>query len=449
MNIPCGLLLFVCTWIQQFPLLSSSFVILPHYYGTTTTSTTSSSSLFFFTHGPSRQSLPKQQKQHGWCRWSTFIPQQRHQRHQQQQHYVTPQHKEFDKSDVYDLAVIGAGVVGVQAALLASSAPYNKRVVLIDSKTASGALLDGEGQDLSIGGPTGLFSKALRDVSKRIKVSTLRGMGLREDSVWNEILTSCVELAESNAQDIYRQLDYAGVTYLPGFASFPDGGSTTSLMVQRQVQPAQQQQQQQQQNGPGGGGGGSCISSVLTVQAKHVLVATGSSPFRPGGIPFDGQRVFDSDSINTLQYLPKSLVITGSGIIAVEFAKIFRNLGAQVTIVIRDLSPRRALQKIGLDTEYVVFICFVLLLLLLLLCFSLVPCLLLFLLVIVVSLSILGRQTEKTINLVCHCRIQVCHERKIKRNVHTHDLTQHPLCLSPSPSLSSLVFFLLALSSHS
>ena len=399
MNIPSGLLLLVCTWIQQFPLLSSSFVILPHY-GTTTTTTTSS--LFFFTHGPSRQSLPKQQQkqQHGWCRWNTFIPQQRHQQQQQQQHYVTPQHKEFDKSDVYDLAVIGAGVVGVQAALLASSAPYNKRVVLIDSKTASGALLDGEGQDLSIGGPTGLFSKALRDVSKRIKVSTLRGMGLREDSVWNEILTSCVELAESNAQDIYRQLDYAGVTYLPGFASFPDGGSTTSLMVQRQVQPAQQQQQQQ--NGPGG----SCISSVLTVQAKLVLVATGSSPFRPGGIPFDGQRVFDSDSINTLQYLPKSLVITGSGIIAVEFAKIFRNLGAQVTIVIRDLSPRRALQKIGLDTEYVVFICFVLLFVVVVFFLSFHVCCCCFLLLSCRCLYSGDRQRQ-TINLVCHCRIGV------------------------------------------
>ena len=60
---------------------------------------------------------------------------------------MTPQHKEFDKSDVYDLVVIGDGVMGVQVALLASLAPYKKHVVLIDSKTASGALLDGEGQE--------------------------------------------------------------------------------------------------------------------------------------------------------------------------------------------------------------------------------------------------------------------------------------------------------------
>ena len=46
---------------------------------------------------------------------------------------------EFDKSIKYDVAVIGAGVVGVQAALLAASAPYSKQVILIDSKLASGA----------------------------------------------------------------------------------------------------------------------------------------------------------------------------------------------------------------------------------------------------------------------------------------------------------------------
>jgi NAD(P)H-nitrite reductase large subunit len=43
--------------------------------------------------------------------------------------------------------------------------------------------------------------------------------------------------------------------------------------------------------------------------------------------------------------------ITGSGIIAIEFAKIFRNLGTDVTLIIRDQVPRNALQKIGLDKD--------------------------------------------------------------------------------------------------
>lgn len=230
----------------------------------------------------------------------------------------------------YDLVVIGAGVAGVQAALTAASVPYNnKNILLVDAPRASGMLMnEATGEDLSLGGPTGLFSKALRDVSKRIKVSTLRGMGLREDSVWNEIINNCVDLAQSNADDIVRQLEMAGVTYVQGFASFPDSGGTESILIKKDED-----------------------GSMETVKAKRVLIATGSQPFRPRGIPFDGRRIFDSDSINTISYLPKSMVITGSGIIAVEFAKIFRNLGADVTLIIRDLSPRNALMKIGLDKD--------------------------------------------------------------------------------------------------
>jgi NAD(P) transhydrogenase len=85
-----------------------------------------------------------------------------------------------DGDDSYDLAVIGGGVVGVQAALAAASSPYSKKVCLIDAPRESGVLMN-EDEDLSIGAPTGLFGKALRDTSKRIKVATLRGMGLRED----------------------------------------------------------------------------------------------------------------------------------------------------------------------------------------------------------------------------------------------------------------------------
>ena len=162
-------------------------------------------------------------------------------------------------------------------------------------------------EDLSIGGPTGLFSKALRDTGKRIKVSTLRGMGLREDSVWNEILSSCVDMASSNAQDVFRQLDMVGVEYMEGLAQFEDSGETDTLVVKEEC------------------------GREREIVADKILLATGSKPFHPPGIPFDGRRIFYSDSINGLKFLPKSIAITGSGIIAIEYAKILRNLGADVT----------------------------------------------------------------------------------------------------------------------
>ena len=86
----------------------------------------------------------------------------------------------------------------------------------------------------SIGGPVGLFSKALRDVGKRIKVPTLRGMGLREDSIWNEVGGACVDLASYNARDIRRQLEYTGVSVVDGYARFDDeSGGSHHLVVSR------------------------------------------------------------------------------------------------------------------------------------------------------------------------------------------------------------------------
>jgi hypothetical protein len=135
-------------------------------------------------------------------------------------------------------------------------------------------------QDLSLGEPTGLFSKDLRDNSKRIKVSTIRGMGLREDSVWNEITNSRTDRASNNAQDISRQLEMANVYYLQGFAAVsaeddPSVGTTTDLLTVSHSDGLTQ-----------------------TIHAHKILTVTGSKPLRPAGIPFDGKRIFDSDSFD-------------------------------------------------------------------------------------------------------------------------------------------------------
>ena len=52
------------------------------------------------------------------------------------------------------------------------------------------------------------------------------------------------------------------------------------------------------------------------------------------------------NSINGISFLPKSVTIVGSGIIAIEYAKIFRNLGAEVTMLVRG-KARTALERIG------------------------------------------------------------------------------------------------------
>lgn len=67
------------------------------------------------------------------------------------------------------------------------------------------------------------------------------------------------------------------------------------------------------------------------VKARHVLIATGGRPKVPA-IP-GGERFITSDQAFHLPALPDHVVIVGGGYIGVEFAHIFRGLGAAVTLV--------------------------------------------------------------------------------------------------------------------
>ncbi len=69
------------------------------------------------------------------------------------------------------------------------------------------------------------------------------------------------------------------------------------------------------------------------LKANNILIATGSFPFQPPGIPFDGKFVHDSDTILTINKFPKSIVIVGAGVIGCEYATIFAVMGAKVKLV--------------------------------------------------------------------------------------------------------------------
>jgi len=81
------------------------------------------------------------------------------------------------------------------------------------------------------------------------------------------------------------------------------------------------------------------------------LIATGSRAYRLNQINYDGERVFDSDTIKTLSFLPKTVTIVGAGIIAIEYAKIFSRLDCKVTMIVRGKSLAAALTRIGIDNE--------------------------------------------------------------------------------------------------
>jgi dihydrolipoyl dehydrogenase len=74
------------------------------------------------------------------------------------------------------------------------------------------------------------------------------------------------------------------------------------------------------------------------LDAKEIIVATGSSPRSVPGIEIDHQRIITSDEAIQLKVVPKSLVIMGSGAVGVEFASIYRRYGSEVTVI--ELLPR-------------------------------------------------------------------------------------------------------------
>ena len=74
-------------------------------------------------------------------------------------------------------------------------------------------------------------------------------------------------------------------------------------------------------------------TSPQVLFGKHILIATGSYPAHPPGIPFDGKNVHDSDTILQIERIPRSLCIVGAGVIGCEYATIFAVLGCKVTLV--------------------------------------------------------------------------------------------------------------------
>jgi NAD(P) transhydrogenase len=76
----------------------------------------------------------------------------------------------------------------------------------------------------------------------------------------------------------------------------------------------------------------------VSIEARQVVIATGSRPRKPADLPIDHEHVLDSDSVLAMTWLPESIAVFGGGVIASEFASIFAALGSRVEWI--DRSPR-------------------------------------------------------------------------------------------------------------
>jgi dihydrolipoamide dehydrogenase len=70
-----------------------------------------------------------------------------------------------------------------------------------------------------------------------------------------------------------------------------------------------------------------------SIQAKALLIATGGSSIELADFKFNGQNILSSDEILNLKEIPESLLIIGGGVIGCEFASLFSIFNSQVTIV--------------------------------------------------------------------------------------------------------------------
>jgi NAD(P) transhydrogenase len=205
-------------------------------------------------------------------------------------------------TQTYDLIAIGAGPAGESATELASY--FGLRCAVVERYRAGGTVTTTGGAPTKTLREAALFVSGFRDADVyglRMTVPPDLAMGVIRTRTWDV----CTQLQELTKQNILAR----NVDYIEGEARLnPDG----AVCVSRE-------------------GGASA-----TLQAKFVLIATGSRPQRPKGSAFDVPGVFDTDTILYRERgAPKAIVIVGGGAVGIEFATICRALGAKVTIVDR------------------------------------------------------------------------------------------------------------------
>ena len=201
-------------------------------------------------------------------------------------------------ADTFDVVVIGAGPGGYVAAIRAAQHGLKTAVVERDKRLGGTCLLRGCMPTKSLLESAGLFEKVGKAGDFGVKVE---GFSLDFEKVMKRKERVVAKLSGGVAGLMKKY----GVTVIKGHGRLEGKGR---VVVEAEGGPQ-------------------------TLEAKSVILATGSEVKNIPFIRVDHERVVTSDSILELKAMPKSLIVLGAGAVGMEFASIFRSFGATVTLV--------------------------------------------------------------------------------------------------------------------
>ncbi len=204
----------------------------------------------------------------------------------------------------YDLIVIGGGPAGYVAAIRAAQLGQN--VACVEADRAGGTCLN-----------WGCIpTKALLKNAEVYQMLTHKAaeFGLKIDGLtydWSAVVGRSRKVAGRLAGGIEFLFKKNKVDYIPGVGSLEAAGKV---------------------------GVTAADGSTRTLEARHILIATGCKSRGLPQLPFNGTSVIGSKEAMVLAQQPKDLIIIGAGAIGVEFAYIYNAFGTKVTLV--EMLPR-------------------------------------------------------------------------------------------------------------
>jgi len=203
----------------------------------------------------------------------------------------------------YDLVVIGSGPGGYSAAIRAGQ--YGLKTALVEKQPRLG------GTCLLVGCIPTKSLLQTADVWERFVHSEAEGIHCENPSLdYPKVKERKDGIVSKHSKGVEFLLKRAKVERISGYATLRGGGK---IEVKSD-------------------------SGAQTIEAKNIILATGSEARMLPGLEPDPNFILTNIEILNLTAVPKSLIIIGAGAVGVEFASIFKRFGTDVTVI--EMLPR-------------------------------------------------------------------------------------------------------------